>query len=250
MTVRELSSTTAVVTGASRGFGRATAIALAGRGAHVVGIARSEPSLEQLRQELGDRFEFEVADVADPSLPERLLAQHQPQIVVLNAGATPVAAPLSEQTWETFSTNWQTDVRQAFNFARASLLAPLDPGSVVVMISSAAALRGSPLSGGYAGAKATVKFISSYATAEAESRSLGLRFVAILPMLTPATDLGAAGVAAYAERAGITVEAFQDQLAPILTPEHLAKTIADVVTDDSYSEAAYLLTGTELCPVT
>ena len=129
--------------------------------------------------------------------------------MVLNAGATPVAASLSEQTWETFSTNWQTDVRQAFNFARASLLAPLDPGSVVVMISSAAALRGSPLSGGYAGAKATVKYISSYATAEAESRSLGLRFVAILPMLTPATELGAAGVAAYAEHAGITVGAFR-----------------------------------------
>ena len=90
MTVRELSGTTAIVTGASRGFGRATAIALAGRGAHVVGVARSEPRLEQLRQELGDRFDFEVANVADPSLPERLFAQHQPQIVVLNAGATPV----------------------------------------------------------------------------------------------------------------------------------------------------------------
>ena len=45
------------------------------------------------------------------------------------------------------------------------------------------------------------------------------------------------------------VEAFQDQLAPILTPEHLAKTIADVVTDDSYSEAAYLLSwdGAQSC---
>ena len=52
MTVRELSRTTAIVTGASKGFGRATAIALAGRGAHVVGMARSEPNLDQLRQEL------------------------------------------------------------------------------------------------------------------------------------------------------------------------------------------------------
>ena len=41
MTVRQLSGTTAIVTGASKGFGRATAIALAGRGAHVVGVARS-----------------------------------------------------------------------------------------------------------------------------------------------------------------------------------------------------------------
>ena len=38
MSVRELSGSTAIVTGASRGFGRATAAALAARGAHVVGV--------------------------------------------------------------------------------------------------------------------------------------------------------------------------------------------------------------------
>jgi hypothetical protein len=67
-------------------------------------------------------------------------------------------------------------------------------------------------------------------------------------MLTPATDIGRVGVAAYAQRAGIGVEAFQDQLGPVLTTEHLAKTIADVVTDESYSEAANSLTATELSP--
>jgi NAD(P)-dependent dehydrogenase (short-subunit alcohol dehydrogenase family) len=249
MTVRELSGTTAIITGASRGFGRATAVALVERGAHVVGVARSQQGLDQLRQEHGNRFEFEVADAADPSLPERLFARHQPQIVVLNAGAAPVVGPLPEQTWESFSTNWNMDVRQAFNFAKAGLLAPLEPGSVVVIVSSAAALRGSPLSGGYAGAKATVRFISAYAAAEAQLRSLGLRFVAVLPMLSPATDLGAAGAAAYAQRAGISIEAFEDQLGPVLTTEHLAKTIADVVTDDDYSDTAYLLTATELSPL-
>src|SRR5207302_8659807 len=135
-------------------------------GAQVVGVARSEPALSELRQEHCDTFDFEVADAADPSLPDRLLVRHQPQIVVLNAGATPVVGPLQEQTWETFSTNWHTDVHHVFNFARASLLLPLEPGSVVVTISSGAALRGSPLSGGYAGAKATVRFISAYAGAE------------------------------------------------------------------------------------
>ena len=249
MTARELSGTTAIVTGASKGFGRATTIALAGRGAHVVGVARSADLLEELRDQLGDRFTPEVADVTDPTLPERLLSEFRPETLILNAGAAPVVAPLPEQTWETFSTNWHVDVRQAFNFAKASLLAPLEPGSVVALISSGAALRGSPVSGGYAGAKATVKFISSYAAAEAQSRSLGIRFVAVLPMLTPATDLGKVGVAAYAQRAGLSVEAFEEQLSPVLTTEHLAKTIADVVTDESYSDAAYSLTATELSPL-
>lgn len=244
-----LEGTTAIVTGASRGFGRAVAGELLHAGAHVVGIARSESALRDLRREHGDKFGFEVADAADPSLPDRLLVRHQPKIVVLNAGATPVVGPLHDQTWETFSTNWHTDVSQVFNFARASLSLPLEPGSVVVTISSGAALRGSPLSGGYAGAKATVRFISAYAGAEAALRSLGLRFVALLPQLTPATDLGAAGVAAYAERAGLSIEAFQEQLGPVLTTEHFAKTVADVITDDSYSAAAYLLTATELRPL-
>lgn len=245
MTNTKLDGTTAIVTGASRGFGRAIARELLRHGAHVVGVARSELELSDLRHEHGDRFEFELADAADPSLPDQLFAKYQPRIVVLNAGTAPVPGPLQEQTWDTFSANWNMDVRQVFNFARASLLLPLEPGSVVVSISSGAALGGSPLSGGYAGAKATVRFISAYAAAESQLRSLGLRFVAIVPTLTPATGLGAAWVAAYAQRAGISVEAFEEQLGPVLTPEHVAKTIAEVITDDDYSDPAYFLTGSE-----
>jgi NAD(P)-dependent dehydrogenase (short-subunit alcohol dehydrogenase family) len=249
MQAQQLSGTTALVTGASRGFGRAIAAALAGAGADVVGVARDRAKLEELRGQLGDSFTPVAADVTDPVAAGGLIDAYRPRVLVLNAGAAPLSRPLHQQTWETFSTNWHVDVRQAFNFAKASLLAPLEPGSVVALISSGAALRGSPVSGGYAGAKATVKFISSYAAAEAEARSLGVRFVAILPMLTPATDLGKAGVAAYAQRAGLSVEAFQEQLAPVLTTEHLAKTITDVVTDESYSDAAYSLTATELSPL-
>jgi NADP-dependent 3-hydroxy acid dehydrogenase YdfG len=108
----ELEGKTAIVTGASRGFGRAIARELLHAGAHVVGVARSESALGELSQEYGDKFDAEVADAADPSLPERLFPRTMPQVVVLNAGAMPTVAPLYEQTWETFSTNWHTDVRQ------------------------------------------------------------------------------------------------------------------------------------------
>ena len=76
---------------------------------------------------------------------------------------------LQDQTWDNFSTNWNVDVRQTFNFVREALGTPLDPGSVVISLSSGAALRGSPLSGGYAGAKATIRFISSYARVPKQS---------------------------------------------------------------------------------
>ena len=59
--------------------------------------------------------------------------------------------------------------------------------------SSGAAVAGSPLSGGYAGLKATIRFITAYAATESERAGLGIKFTAVLPQLTPAADLGAAG---------------------------------------------------------
>jgi NAD(P)-dependent dehydrogenase (short-subunit alcohol dehydrogenase family) len=116
-----------------------------------------------------------VADLADATLAARMIADYRPGAVVLNAGATPHAAPLEEQTWEGFSQNWEVDVQHVFRFLREALITPLDPGSVVISFSSGAAVRGSQLSGGYAGAKATIRFLSSYARAEAERDSLGIR---------------------------------------------------------------------------
>src|SRR5260370_39260490 len=97
--------------------------------------------------------------------------------------------PLQHQTWETFSVNWQTDVRIAFHWLRETLLKPLRPGSRVVVISSGAAVAGSPLSGGYAGAKATSRFITGYAQDESNRAGQGLTFAAVLPQITPLTDL-------------------------------------------------------------
>ena len=85
-------------------------------------------------------------------------------------------------------------MQQVFHWTREALLRPLEPGSVVVAFSSGAAVAGSPLSGGYAGAKATIRFMASYAAEESERSGLGIRFVSVLPQLTPATDLGATAV--------------------------------------------------------
>ena len=106
MSNRNLSGTTAIVTGASRGFGKATAVSLAAQGIHVVGVARSGRLLSELKEQLGEAFTPEVADVADPSLAARLLSRYRPQTLVLNAGATPTVGTLREQTWEAFSANW------------------------------------------------------------------------------------------------------------------------------------------------
>jgi NADP-dependent 3-hydroxy acid dehydrogenase YdfG len=168
---------------------------------------------------------------------------------VLSAGATPRMAPLSEQTWETFSENWHSDVAQAFHWIGHGLRRPLAPGSSVIVMSSGAALNGSPLSGGYAGAKATVRFITSYAAIEAQRAGLGIDFTAVLPRLTPATDLGAVAVAAYAERQGVDVDSFVRATGPALTAEQVGKSVLEIATGDATAHDAYLLTAAGLSPL-
>ena len=238
-----LVGTTAIVTGASRGFGRAIATALSAAGAGVVGVARTGALLDEVRSELGDTFTGVVADAADPATASRLIDEYRPRTLVLCAGAAPRMSPLQDQTWDTFSDNWNVDVAQAFHWTRHALRRPLAPGSSVIVMSSGAALNGSPLSGGYAGAKATVKFITSYAAIESQRAGLGISFVSVLPRLTPATDLGAKAVAAYAERQGVDVDTFVQSSGPALTAEQVGKSVLEIAGGDPRADGAYLLTS-------
>lgn len=154
----ELNDTKAVVVGASRGFGRGIAEALVESGVDIYALSRSDPS--ELVRATGGRVRTMIADATDPEVAARVVRDVKPTIVVLNAGATPKAAPLQEHTWESFSANWDVDVKMTFHWVKAILGEPLARGSSVVALSSGAALRGSPLSGGYAGAKATIRFIT------------------------------------------------------------------------------------------
>ena len=249
MTALQLSGTTAIVTGASRGFGRGIAIALAQAGANVVGVARDRTRLEDLRARLGGGFTPVVADATDPVIAGQLLDEYRPRTLVLNAGATPLPRPLHQHTWQTFSRNWEVDVQHVFGWTREALLRPLEPGSVVIALSSGAALRGSPLSGGYSGAKAAIRFIAAYAADESGRAALGIRFISVLPQLTSATGLGAAGVAAYAARQGIDVATFLEGLGPALTPEHAGKAVIDLAAGSGHDHDSYLLTAAGLTPV-
>jgi NAD(P)-dependent dehydrogenase (short-subunit alcohol dehydrogenase family) len=244
-----LVGTTAIVTGASRGFGRAIATALSAAGVEVVGVARTGALLDEVRGELGDTFTPVVADAADPATAGRLIDQYRPRTLVLCAGAAPQMSPLQEQTWETFSDNWNVDVAQAFHWTRYALRRPLEPGSSVVVMSSGAALNGSPLSGGYAGAKATVRFITSYAAIESQRAGLGISFVSVLPRMTPATDLGAKAVAAYAKRQGVDADTFVRSSGGLLTAEQAGRSVLEIAGGYRRDNDAYLLTSSGLSPL-
>jgi NAD(P)-dependent dehydrogenase (short-subunit alcohol dehydrogenase family) len=239
MSSNDLSDSTTIVVGASRGLGRGIAQVVADSGTPVIAVARSPIRLEEVQTV--------VADATDASVPGRLIDRYQPRNLVLVAGASPLVRPIHRHTWETFTANWETDVRMTFHWVREALLTPLEPGSRVVVMSSGAALQGSPLSGGYAGAKATQRFIAAYAREEAKREELGITFTSILPRITPLTELGRPAVEAYAARAGVTQEQYLEQMGPLVTPEVAGNAVLELLRAEPKSVAAgYLLTGAGL----
>jgi len=244
--MNELAGKTTVVVGASRGLGRGIATAFAEADASVIAVARSGPALAELAAS-GPNIRSEVADAADPAAAWILLDRYQPSVVVLVAGANPVMRPLQHQTWETFSLNWHTDVKIAFTWLREVLLQPLSAGSRVVVVSSGAALNGSPASGGYAGSKATQRFIANYAQDEAKAAGLDITVTAVMPRMTPLGEVGRRGVRAYAARTGQTEDAYIAQLGELLTPQMAGTAIVDLVQSDPATlSAGYVLTGAGL----
>jgi NAD(P)-dependent dehydrogenase (short-subunit alcohol dehydrogenase family) len=242
-------SKTAVVTGGSRGLGRGVVQALVAHGMRVVAVARDGAPLQALARELAD-VEPVVADAADEFVAARLLQERQPDLVVLVAGASPLLRPLHHHSWETFSQNWEVDAKSTFVWLRNALLLPMRPGSHIVIVSSTAAINGSLLSGGYAGAKRTQWFMAEYALQEVRRLKLGLHIHCLLPTLNPNTDLGRAAIAAYAERAGVSKDEFAKRVAPHLTPAIMGEAVVELHSNPArWDKLAYQIGGQGLKPL-
>jgi 3-oxoacyl-[acyl-carrier protein] reductase len=245
-----LSGKPTIVVGASRGLGRGIATAFANAGAPVVAVSRTRAVFAETNN-AGGSIRSEIADAGDATVAASLIDRYEPEVVILVAGATPHMRPLQQQTWETFSIHWQTDVRITFNWLREILLKPLRPGSRVIVLSSGAALHGSPISGGYAGAKATQRFIAAYAQDEANRAGLDITFTAVLSKFSPLTGVGRPAIQAYAARAGQSVEAYLESFVqssgPLVSPEIAGEALVQLVMADAATVApGYLLTGAGL----
>lgn len=122
---------------------------------------------------------------------------------------------------------------------------PMKPGSTVMIMSSTAAIGGSPLGGSYAGAKRMQWFMAQYFQEESTRLNLGIRFIAIVPTLSNQTELGRLGVTTSAARQGITEQAFLERLGAPLTPEKVGHGVVALLTDQAYQVGnAFRFSGT------
>lgn len=232
-----------VVTGGSRGLGLGIVEALVARNANVTVVARDAGRLADVKR----RLDVGIAsgDVTDPALADHVVREIRPTVLILNAGATPPMAPIHELTWEAFSTAWNTDVKAGLHWIQAALRLPLARGSRVVITSSGAAIAGSPLSGGYAGAKRMLWMMASYANGVSDELGLGIKFQTVLPLqLIGDTELGRAGATAYAKKKGVPVEAFLASFGTPMPPAQVGEHIVTLLTDAKYeSGVAFGLKG-------
>ena len=149
-----LKNKTALVTGASRGIGRATAVALAEGGARVlVHYGRSAPEAKSLVDDIrakGGRADAIAADLGTPegatllAKEVRSIVGERLDVLVSNAGITK-AATIKDHTVDDFDSLFATNVRGPF-FLVQQLLPILGEGSNIIVISSlgARAVVGTP----------------------------------------------------------------------------------------------------------
>src|SRR5258708_1906230 len=134
--MQSLKHQSVLIVGGSRGLGLGVVEALVAHNANVTVIARDAACLTDLKARLG--VSVIAGDATDPSLAESAIRKVRPSVLALNAGATPVMSPLHKQTWESFSRNWETDVKATFHWIQYALTAPLPRGSRVLISSSGA----------------------------------------------------------------------------------------------------------------
>lgn len=180
---RELEGQVAIVTGASRGIGRAIATVLSEAGAKVACVSRGASGAEEAAAALQGEARGYACDVSDPAACTALAGSVEedlgaPDILVNNAGVTRdnVLVRLKDEDW---STVMATNLRGAFNMTRAVARGMMRRRSGrIVNIASVVGLTGNRGQANYAASKAGLIGFSKSAALELASRGVLVNVVA------------------------------------------------------------------------
>jgi len=241
----DMTNASVIVAGGSRGLGLAIVESLAARGANVTVVARDRAHLEKVKARLP--VAVEPLDVTDGAGARALLERVRPEAIVFAAGAIPRNAPINAISWEDFSATWEVDMRGALAWIQAALNLPLRRGSRFLTMSSGAAINGSPMSGGYGGAKRMQWLATNYAAAFAEQTGLGIHFQTfVTAQMIMGGAVGEAGAETYAKRFGVTPAQFLERFGKPLTPADVGEAVARILTDPALEAArAFRFSGND-----
>jgi len=229
----------AIVTGAGRGIGRATALALASRGARVLGVSRTKDELASLAEEAP--IEVVAESVATEEGCERIVAEARSRlgpvgILVLNAG---IGSGHEREIWAQETGVWRESMAVNLDgpfFLSRAVSADMKEGGWgrIVMVSSTSGEIGSPRTSAYTASKHGLMGLMR--SAAQDLGPFGVTCNAVLPGWVR-TEMAERSARIEAERRGVTVEEVWAERAAaypenrVVTPEEVAEVIAFLASD-------------------
>ncbi|MFN8758089.1 MAG: SDR family NAD(P)-dependent oxidoreductase [Tagaea sp.] len=215
----------AVVTGASRGIGRAVALRYAAEGAHVVALARTVGALEELDDEIAktggsatlvpvDLEDLDKLDALGPSLYQRF---GRADVFVANAGALGTLGPLAHHPPKDWATTFTVNVHANWRLIRSlePALRMSDAGRAI-FVTSGAARRNTAYWGAYAASKAALESLALTWAAELAHTKIRVN------LLSPGPTRTRMRAAAFPGEDPATLK----------TPESIADMFVDLATPD------------------
>ena len=192
----DLSGQTALVTGASRGIGKAIALALGQSGAKVACIARNEEKLRETADAIvsaGGTAVVYACDVTDSAAVQKVVEAvvedwDQLDIVVNNAGITrdTLIPRMSDEDWDDVIS---TNLRSVFLFTRAASLVMMRSRSGrIINISSVSGIMGNPGQSNYSASKAGIIGLTRSVARELGSRKVTVNAICPGFIATEMTD--------------------------------------------------------------
>lgn len=187
----DLTSKTALITGASRGIGRATAIRLAAAGARVVLCARTDGAITDLARDIGEQALAVTCDVTRPVEVQQAVDQAVKRfgsldILVNNAGVIDPIARLEDSDPADWGQAVDINLKGAYHCMRAAFAPLARSGGVIINLSSGAATGAVEGWAHYCATKAGVLALTR--CAHLEWADLGIRVVGLSPG-TVTTDM-------------------------------------------------------------